>query len=1491
MTWKERLIGIPLALVGAALLAVTAAGMLLTRTDWGRERVRAYALEKLNAAISGQVQIDEILEGDLLRMVSMAGVRIIEEDGREFARLDTLTLHYRWSDFLFGDVTFAKATLVHPVVNLRDEPEGGWNLERIFSSPSEPADSIAAQEPSADGDGGTLVELRDVTIRGGVVTLRIPWNPADGTDPDSVRWHLEHSADAWWRVLRFEELDTRLTVARVAAPAEQDRLFQVVQFTTRATILDDPFLVEQLRAYVEVDGNKLSFDVSRGQLAGSEMFGNGWVTLESDTRYAFNLSGDPITTDDLQWLLPWLPSGRAHLDLELETLPDGLSLLAQNARWESPDAEVRGRFGLSLHDRPDGVVFDELEVDVRRLHTSLIAELTGWTPPIPAVLSGPVALDGPLSELDVDAALDVRPQNDSVPTRVTASGTVRAWHIWPGELGAGELEVEVTPLRLALVREFFPGFPVRGRVTGNARLDGTLASGLAVDFQLTHRDRRIVPTVLAGAGRLRYDTAGLYLDMGVRADSLSLTTWSQYSSAILFRGDFTGDLQARGYLDDLEVEAVLAGAGDSIRFNGDLQLAEGPPRYSGTLTGRRIRIVPFREGLAESDIDFRAEFSGRGGALNEIQARANLYVFSSFVGGVRLDTAYSDLRIREGRLAIDSAMVQTEFGSLTMSGDLGLTAGSEGQLAFEIAADSLGGLAPWVFPGYGRLAGPGLATDGDGLRADEEPRAEIGGAARISGEFAGMIGDLEVSASLAGNDVRYGGWATDSLVISDFEVAGIGESARLGGRIVAMGLSTDGFRLDRLDAVGALVGGSARLEFDIAVDTASGARGRLAIERREDLQRFSVEELEVRLGESAWRMETPTFIELASSGALSVDSTMIAGPIGHVAIGGVINDSGPAAFGASVAGVEVGELAALTPDSLDVAGTLTATARLSGRTRDPVVRGEFEIVDGSLLGIDFSSLRGDLEYQAGVANIDLDMRTAEARLFRLQGTYPIALKLPRFAVEIPDRPIDLTLQGDSVPLNLASLIFGDQVADLRGYASASVAIGGRPGDLELTGPGRLVDGGFRVLYTGVAYRDLNGELEFSGQNVRLSGVLFEGVPIRRNATGGRGRLNGTIRLSDLGNPGFDLTLRGRELPLYDQLDARFVVSGTARLTGEYEAPVVRGDLAVVSGALYIDEIGRQAEIIDPYIDPLAGGFVLIDSIGLTEVRPAGGNPFIDNLTMDSMTVEVQRDTWLRSAEANVEIAGTLQISRRPGQEGWRMDGTLQALRGDYRLFNKRFEVSEGTIEFVGQTEMNPNIRIVALYTLRTAKKPIEIRLIIGGTLEQMTLSLESDAQPPIPESDLLSYLLFGRPAYEITRSTDERSLLSDVTADVPQAFLGYALGSLLVGETGLAYIDVSRVNYVNETGGEYQEGVGPALGTTQVEVGWYLAPTVFVSVAQHLAGAIRPTVRLEWKLDDRFTVRGITQPRFGEASKLIFEELGANLEQSIGLFLFYGWSY
>jgi autotransporter translocation and assembly factor TamB len=385
---------------------------------------------------------------------------------------------------------------------------------------------------------------------------------------------------------------------------------------------------------------------------------------------------------------------------------------------------------------------------------------------------------------------------------------------------------------------------------------------------------------------------------------------------------------------------------------------------------------------------------------------------------------------------------------------------------------------------------------------------------------------------------------------------------------------------------------------------------------------LAFDQLSIRLDGTDWSMSQPTEVRVARSGGIAASDIRVASEAGYLTAGGVIPDSGRAAFSAEVEGIDLGAIARLFPDSLDLGGFLTASAELSGTTARPEIRGSFEVSDGRLVGVPFTSLRGELEFQDDDASLDVSMWDDELRLLRIHGTYPVDLALPSFALSIPEREIRLTAEGDSIPLNLATLFFGNQIAEPHGHAYGTVSIGGTPGSLSLEGPVAFVDGGFRVIYSGITYLSFTGDAFFEGQDLHLINVGFEGVPLRANDSGGRGVLGGRLNLSDLRDPGFDLTIVGDALPLYDQLDARFIVSGSVWLRGRYREPIVGGDISVVSGVLFMDEIGRQAEIADPYLED--SSFLLLDlSAFETARRPA--NPFLDNLTLD-MGVDVAQDT-------------------------------------------------------------------------------------------------------------------------------------------------------------------------------------------------------------------------------------------------------------------------
>src|SRR5205085_11791408 len=117
----------------------------------------------------------------------------------------------------------------------------------------------------------------------------------------------------------------------------------------------------------------------------------------------------------------------------------------------------------------------------------------------------------------------------------------------------------------------------------------------------------------------------------------------------------------------------------------------------------------------------------------------------------------------------------------------------------------------------------------------------------------------------------------------------------------------------------------------------------------------------------------------------------------------------------------------------------------------------------------------------------------------------------------------------------------------------------------------------------------------------------------------------------------------------------------------------------------------------------------------------------------------------RSREANVEVFsdGDLRVRVDRAKQAMVLDGIVNTDRGQYTFLSKRFQVKSGSATFIGTQDIDPNVQVVAEYEVPNNRPPLTVRILIGGTLLAPRISLESDAQPPIPQSDLLSYRAFG----------------------------------------------------------------------------------------------------------------------------------------------------
>jgi translocation and assembly module TamB len=316
-------------------------------------------------------------------------------------------------------------------------------------------------------------------------------------------------------------------------------------------------------------------------------------------------------------------------------------------------------------------------------------------------------------------------------------------------------------------------------------------------------------------------------------------------------------------------------------------------------------------------------------------------------------------------------------------------------------------------------------------------------------------------------------------------------------------------------------------------------------------------------------------------------------------------------------------------------------------------------------------------------------------------------------------------------------------------------------------------------------------------SVRLSAVS--------GGAGGTLALQGFVAYANRENPSLDLRLDARNFHIIDRRSVASLFISTARsgleLSGPMRAATLTGTLNVDRGAIYIPEtFGKD-------VVPLSGEdfFAIVDTtdIGNRGLLPGAPSELVEHLRLDGVRINLGDDVWLRSAEVNVKLGGSLSVTRaidpldryRTFAGGTTRDtvayrlaleGTLNADRGTYTLnlgpaLQREFQVQRGTIMFLGTPDLNPALDIAALYTVqRHNQQPLGIRArLIGDLYPQPILRLESNETYQLSQSDLVSYLVTGQPNFELGQ---ER--YAETAANLVLPTLGTTVGRVLQSTFG-----------------------------------------------------------------------------------------------------------
>jgi translocation and assembly module TamB len=1383
-----------MVLIGAGIVAALAAA---TQTDGGREWIRARVAGLVNQGLRGQFYVGR-LSGSFLTDLTIDSIALRDRDDSVFVSSGRLTLQYDPRDLVDGRFVFRRVEAEHPLLVIRRELDDVWNFRKIW--PPGPASRPAPR--LARGAFGALIVFHNVRVRDGEVQLTKPWHPDDSlagvrrdssiaaalTDPTrDVRRVSLRGRRGFQRTWRWTAIQAELTRFRFRHPDSTGRQFDVARVDVRET--DPPFDVRAVRGVALWRGDTVWMRVPHFALPGSTGALDGKVEWPTgDTFWDVRVQSDSVALEDIHWIHPTLPrSGHGSMRLHVKSRanPDVIDYVITGMDARSEGSRLRGTMTYGV----GGPVLEVRDVNLSLEPANFVLFETLNGAPFPYPWKGNVtgtvqASGGPVNRFVVERA-DLAFEDHNVPG-ATARGVGHGELdiLFPGFAKFHGFQVNVDHFDLRTGQFLNPDFPrLGGFVSGTATLDSIWTDVRVRDADLVHRDGDDTPpTRLRGAARVTLGDDFVALDATAAALPLSAGTLAKSYPMLPLRGEYSGTIRAVGTVADLAFTTDLVGDAGRVQVDGRFDVF--PPGFGAVARGA-VGGFDLRRGLARSaapvtSLDGRFAANLSGDSLANLAGSVRVDVDRSVVDSVRVFGGRASLRFADGRLHVDTAALESTAGQFTARGALGIVPAATDTLSFRFSADSLGGLRRY------------LARQAD--RATDS----LAGTVRASGVLSGRTSRFALDATVEGSGLLVrntsarqvrGTVALSALPDSATGAVTLRFDALRAGTV----LFTDvGLRADLLG------GWQARAGALLLAPTGVEVRSQADVRRRGDTTLIRLDSLVAATSANAWTLRRPATIALARRG-FRLDSLALAGTRGgRVEMIGRTQSFDTLAATLRAEAVPLADVGELIQSRDGMEGVATLRADVRGTTARPELFFSGNLTQARAGAFRFERLDADGRYADRRLTVSMALAHGGVPALHADATLPVDLALEPTGSRFPEDPLTARIRTDSAGLEVLET-FVPAVREARGTLRMDVDVGGTWRHPRATGSLAIAGGSLNLRPMGLArIEGLDADIGFLGDSVAIRRFTARSGGDRTSAA----TLSGALSLRDATDAGFnDLRLSlQRFTVLSDPRVAELDLTGNLSLTGRRGAAVLQGGFTVDHGQFRLPELyqKRLISLDDPNL------FRVVDTSALVNRRvlTAGDTVFMNNLSVQNVTIRMGPDVWLRSEEANINLGGFVSVTRGRVQRGplagrtqLVLEGPLQTVRGTYRLnlgpVQRTFTVESGEVRFYGDPDLNAALNINAGYVVRQvaqqgARPDVRVRVRIGGTRLSPTLELSTPDSARVTTADLVSYLTTGGPSNEISGRG------ADYTSPAARALLT-SFGSYLGGKVSGGLCDDAQI--------------------------------------------------------------------------------------------------
>lgn len=413
--------------------------------------------------------------------------------------------------------------------------------------------------------------------------------------------------------------------------------------------------------------------------------------------------------------------------------------------------------------------------------------------------------------------------------------------------------------------------------------------------------------------------------------------------------------------------------------------------------------------------------------------------------------------------------------------------------------------------------------------------------------------------------------------------------------------------------------------------------------------------------------------------------------------------------------------------ALDLHQQLTLDGRLQYAFEWPLRGEDQDLTELPLLAtLDLATLEGASGDEQ--AQLQLALTEPARELLRVEAGVLLepyrALAGDLLAGRLPEAlPLAVQAEGS---LDIATLkaFYHSDLEDFGGRVTVQAEASGTSAAPQLSGQLTLRDGRYENQLVGTRLQDVRADLALAGSRVEVREVQLR-TPEQGSLT-----LTGYMDLVAPGN--VDLRLRADRALLVQRPDLEAAANGQLTLQGDRDGLLLSGDIQLQPLTLRINTAFARGI---PEIE-------VREVSAAPEARRAGAQARAKASSLPlrfDLAVRADQQAFVRGRGVFAELKGLVQLTGTASEP--RYGGNFQVIRGYIDLFTKRFMLDRGIVAFQGNTVL---LDLSGVHEARDET----FRLGLSGSIDDFRLTLESD--PPLPQDEVLSRLLFGKSVGSIT---------------------------------------------------------------------------------------------------------------------------------------------